>query len=224
MARTQTRIRSLFVAIALLAVLPVQVPAQEASSRPAAVDLAQLEQGVPTAPVTIEGAVILRGRGISSYPAEERARTIAGRIREVAANPGIRPDMLRIEQTEFSSQIVADKQLVMNVYDVDANTEGVPRQVLANLYLGQIRSAVVAYRMDRNAPALRRAGIAALVATLVFAVSTGLVVRHCRHEYHVKHPIAAVTPAPTKYSSVPWANRRLRTSRTEADGEAPNPD
>jgi small-conductance mechanosensitive channel len=170
MARKQARVRSLLVAIAWLGVLPIQASAQLSSSQPGAPDLAQLEQGTPTAPVMIDGNTVLRVRGVSSFPADERARAIAGRIREIAANPAMRPDALRVTETEFSSQITADGQLVVNVYDLDSKSEGVARQVLANLYLGRIRSAIVAYRADRSAPALERSGVAAVVATLMFAM------------------------------------------------------
>jgi small-conductance mechanosensitive channel len=170
MTRTQTQIRTVVAAVALLGFLPVAVAARQASPAQAAADLAQLEQDIPTAPVLIDGVAALRVRGVTSFPAEQRATTIAGRIRDIAANPAIQPDAFRIEETEFSSRIVADSRLVMNVYDADAKGEGVPRQVLAELYLRQIRSAVVAYRTDRSVPALQRSGVAAAVATLVFAV------------------------------------------------------
>jgi small-conductance mechanosensitive channel len=176
MARKHTWVRALLVAIAWLGVLPMQTSARQSSSQPGAPDLAQLEQGIPTAPVMIDGNTILRVRGVSSFPAEERARVIAGRIREIAANPAIRPDALRITETEFVSQIAADGQLAMNVYEADAKIEGVPRQVLASLLLTRIRSAIVAYRADRSAQALQRSGIAALVATLVFAALVAAVI------------------------------------------------
>jgi len=139
MARKQTRVRSFLMAIALLGLLATQAAAQGAGPAPAAADLAQLEQGTPTAPVMSDGAAVLRVRDVSSFPADQRARTIAGRIREIAANPAIRPDALRITESEFSSQIAADGHLVMNVYDLDSRSEGVPRQVLADPYLGHRR-------------------------------------------------------------------------------------
>jgi len=169
MTRRQTSIRAV-AAIALLSFLAVPASARRQAPAPAAADLAQLEQEIPTAPVMIDGVALLRVRGVSSYPADQRARTIADRIRDIAANPAIRPDALRLEETELSSRIVADRQLVMNVYDADAKVDGVPRQVIANLYLDKIRSAILSYRTDRSGPALQRAGMEALVTMLVFAV------------------------------------------------------
>jgi small-conductance mechanosensitive channel len=166
MTRTPTSTRRVLAAIALLG--GVAVPAWAQQQAPAPADLAQLEQVTPIAPVWIDGVAILRVRGVSSFPAEQRAATIAGRIREIGANPAILPDSLRIEETEHSSRIAADGHLVMNVYDADAAVEGVPRQVIASLFLDKIRAAIVAYRADRSAPALQRAAAAAAVATLVF--------------------------------------------------------
>ena len=163
------RIRTLVAAIALLALLPLSVPAQEASSQPGAADVPRFEQNVPTAPVAIDGVLLFRVRGVSSYPAEERAKAIAGRLRAIAANRTIQPDALRIEETEGASQILADQQLVLGVFDADAQVEGVPRKLVASLYLEKIRQAIVSYRTDRSWPALQHAAISALVATLVFA-------------------------------------------------------
>jgi hypothetical protein len=158
--------------------IPLAAPASAQEERPAqaAADLAQLEQATPTAPVWIDGVPILRVRGVSSFPAEQRASTIAGRIRDIARNPAVRPESLRLEETDVAIQIMADRQLVMGVYDADALVEGVPRKVLAATNLARIQSAIVAYRADRSAAALRRAGIAAVVATLVFIVLVVLVV------------------------------------------------
>ena len=163
-------------AIALLAFLTVPASAQEAPSRPATPDVAQLEGATPTAAVVIDGVQVLRVRGVSSFPAEQRASTIAGRIRDIAANPAIRPDSLRLEESDVATQIMADRQLVMGVYDADALIEGVPRKVLATLSLARIQSAIVAYRADRSAASLRRAGITAAVATVVFIVLVVVVI------------------------------------------------
>ena len=170
MTHTQTSTRTVVAVIMLLALLAGPASARQQAPPTAADDLAQLEQETPTAPVMVDGVALFRVRGVSSFPADQRARTIADRIRDIAANAAIRPDALRVEEMEYSSQLVADKQLVMNVYDADAKIEGVPRRLIADLYLAKVRSAIVAYRTDRSAPAMQRAGMEALVTTLVFAV------------------------------------------------------
>jgi small-conductance mechanosensitive channel len=166
----QNAIGALAAIVLTQGLLALPALAQDTPRPPAAADLGQLEQDVPTAPVSVDGVTILRVRGVSSYPADQRASTIAARIREIAAKPAIEPDTLHIEETELSSRILADRQPVMNVYDADAKIEGVPRQVLASLYLSQIRSAIVSYRSDRSVPSLERSGVAAVSASAVFAV------------------------------------------------------
>jgi small-conductance mechanosensitive channel len=176
MARRQTPIRNAVAAIVLLGFLPVQASARQEPAQEGVPDVAQLEQQYPTAPVMVDGVAVLRVRGVSSYPAELRAKTIADRIYDIAANPSIQVDALRIDETDMASQIMADRHLAMNVYDADAKIEGVPRQVVANLYLARIRSAIMAYRADRSAPSLQRSAKAAAVATVVFVVLVGAVI------------------------------------------------
>jgi len=176
MTRRPPRILILVTALAMLGFVPAPAHAQQQAPAPGGADVANLEQGTQTAAVMIDGALVLRVRGVSSFPAEQRASAIAGRIRDVAGNPAVRPESLRLEETDVASLIMADRQLVMGVYDADAAIEGVPRKVLATLNLTRIQSAIVAYRADRSAPALRRAGIAAMVATLVFIVAVVAVI------------------------------------------------
>ena len=176
MARRQTPIRNAVAAIVLLGFLPVQASARQEPAQEGVPDVAQLEQQYPTAPVMVDGVAVLRVRGVSSYPAELRAKTIADRIYDIAENPSIQVDALRIDETDMASQIMADRHLAMNVYDADAKIEGVPRQVVANLYLARIRSAIMAYRADRSAPSLQRSAKAAAVATVVFVVLVGAVI------------------------------------------------
>ena len=47
------------------------------------------------AAVTLDGKVLFYVRGISSYPAERRAREISEKIRKIAADPSIAADSLR---------------------------------------------------------------------------------------------------------------------------------
>jgi small-conductance mechanosensitive channel len=156
----------LAIAIAASAFQPVRAWSQQSGASAGAAD-AQLEESIVTAPVTIDGVELFRVRGISSYPASTRAQAIAGRIAALAANPAFNADTLRIEETEAASQILADRQVVLGVYDADGRVEGIRRQVLATLYLTRTRTAIVDYRTARSAPALQRAAVRALVATAV---------------------------------------------------------
>ena len=48
------------------------------------------------APVIIDGAVLFRVRGVTSFPAEVRARLIQERILEAARDPAVAPDSIRV--------------------------------------------------------------------------------------------------------------------------------
>jgi hypothetical protein len=111
MTRRPTRIRTVVAAAAVLGVLTTPAVAQEQGP---AQDLGQLERATPTAPVKIDGVQVLRVRGVSSFPAEQRASTIAGGIRDLARNPSVRPESLRLEETDVATGVMADRQLVVH--------------------------------------------------------------------------------------------------------------
>ena len=87
MARRQTPIRNAVAAIVLLGFLQVQASARQEPAQEDVPDIAQLEQQYPTAPVMVDGVAVIRVRGVSSYPADRRAKTIADRIYGIAADP-----------------------------------------------------------------------------------------------------------------------------------------
>ena len=143
---------------------------------PAAPDTTQLEERIQTAPVSIDGAVLFSVRGTTSFPAPERAKAIADRIRTIAADRAIAPEAVRVTEVDIFSRIEAGRQIVMNVLDADANLEGVQRQVLARLHQEKVRSAIITYRAERTPAAMQSAGLRALGATGVFGLLAFLVV------------------------------------------------
>src|SRR2546422_7020689 len=78
-----------FVAITILLLLSLLAPA----TSPA---LAADAPGTATAPVVVDGATLFRVRGLSAYPADERASVIADRVRAAAADRGAAIDTLRV--------------------------------------------------------------------------------------------------------------------------------
>src|SRR5262245_35958454 len=73
----------------LIAVLTVSSVSAQVSGEAA-------EAAITTAPVEIDGVELFRVRGVSSYPAAERARRIKERIEGAAADPTISIDSLRV--------------------------------------------------------------------------------------------------------------------------------
>ena len=129
------------------------------------------EAAITTAPVEIDGVKLFRVRGVSSYPATERARRIKERIEAAAADPTISIDSLRIVQNEGMVQIVAGNRPLVGFVDADAALEQVGPSDLASVDLAHIRDAIVAYREARSPAALKRGVVNALVATLIFIVA-----------------------------------------------------
>jgi small-conductance mechanosensitive channel len=132
------------------------------------------EGEVPVAPVVLDGQVLYSVRGVSAYPAEERAAAIVGRIRDLAADPAFDPPELRTTPVDGGLRVEApDGRLVMFLYASDAAVEGVGVEVLAKLVLVRIPPAIVAWRAARTPEALLDSAwhalgaLAALVAGLL---------------------------------------------------------
>ena len=116
------------------------------------------ERQVVTAPVVIDGRVLFRLRGVTAFPAAERAATIAQRIRAVAEDRAIPPSALRQVANDNWTEIVGGDNSIMGVFDADAAAEapGLSRQALAQIYLKKISSALQQYRADREPAQLAR--------------------------------------------------------------------
>src|SRR5262249_3092268 len=143
----------------------------------AALALAADAPDTPTAPVVVDGVTLFRVRGVSAFPADERAGGIAERIRTVAADSRVAVSTLRVVSGERSVTIVMGDKPIMSVFDADAELEGFHREDLARGYAERIRGAVEAYRRDRSPRNLLVGAGASLVATVVLAVALLLLIR-----------------------------------------------
>jgi small-conductance mechanosensitive channel len=133
-------------------------------------EISEAEIGTPTAPVTLDGVTLFKVRGVSAFPAEQRAGAIAGRVQAVAADATVSADALRVVEAEHGSEIRAVDQLVMTVLDADARIEGIDRRLLAEAYRRRIASAMTAYRQDRSASVLMASAGYSLGATLLLGI------------------------------------------------------
>jgi hypothetical protein len=87
----------------------------------------------------IDGRVLFRVRGVTAFPADARATAIASRVRTLAADQATPPAALRLVASENSTDIIADDNAIMSVFDADARAEapGLTRQALAQIYLNR---------------------------------------------------------------------------------------
>ena len=137
-------------------------------------------EGISMAPISIDGQVLFKVRGSGSFPAETRAEAIAGRIVEVARDPTIAPESLKVEERPLGSTIVAGRLALMTVLDSDARLDGNERPVLAQFNLWQIQQAITRYRSGREQSALLRGAAYAAGAVVLLGVVLH-VLRRLRH-------------------------------------------
>ncbi len=109
---------------------------------------------IPTAPVWVDGKVLFQLRGISAYPAEERAARVRERIIQLARNESIAADEIVFRQEDGHYVIEARDQRLIMLIDADANLEGIPLAMLAEVVSLRIQDSVTRFREDRSADAL----------------------------------------------------------------------
>ncbi|WP_217618618.1 mechanosensitive ion channel family protein [Achromobacter sp. GbtcB20] len=159
------RLKSFILAAVLLApLLAFGAAGDEARSTAPALELT-----LETAPVEIDGQVLFTVRGLSSFPAEKRARSIGRRIEEAAADAAFASAGLKVDTIEAGSVILAGKTALMVVTDADAQLEQTTRENLAALHLARIRQAIDEYRLTRSTDYLIKAALHAAGATILLA-------------------------------------------------------
>lgn len=163
-----------------LAVLLTLASGQAALSSEPAKIVADREVAVQTAPVRIDGKVLFPVRGISAYPAAERAAAIAKRITALADDPAVKADSIVAVESDHSTDIMTGDRMILSVFDADAGPERVSRQVLANAYAAKIRTAIETYRQDRASRSIVRGSVKAVGAALLLVVLVLLIERAFR--------------------------------------------
>jgi small-conductance mechanosensitive channel len=108
-------------------------------------------ENVPSGPVIIDGRLLFRVRGVTAFPAVQRARGIEDRIRALAEDQTASASSLHLVEAEHSTDIVAGDQRIVSVFDADVRIEGsgLARRLIAGVYLKRIADAVLDYRAER---------------------------------------------------------------------------
>jgi small-conductance mechanosensitive channel len=143
----------------------IPVLAQGTAAPAAVVDDSRL------APVVIDGEQLFLVRGVSAYPADQRAREIERRIGALAADPAVTVDSVTVVEQDGVSWIMAGGQRITGVLDEDAAVEQVARPVLAQAYIIRIRAAIEAHRAAREPQRLWRHAGYAVLATLALGAA-----------------------------------------------------
>ena len=156
--------------MALVAAAIFPVHAAETASAPQDVDVVA-EAEIPTAPVEIDGRLLFRVRGVTSFPSEERAKAIRRRIEGLAADPAFIADALSIADEGAFAGLMAGTLRIMVVTDADAHVEQVSRSTLAIALRDRIVQAIEKYRADRSREYLIRAASYAAAATVALVLA-----------------------------------------------------
>jgi small-conductance mechanosensitive channel len=133
-----------------------------------------------TAPVVIDGRFLFRLRGVSAYSAEDRAEEVTRRIVAVARDDTIAPEAIAVETLADRSNLRAGNMLIVSLFDVDAELEGIERPLLAEAVRQQVGETIERYRRDRSTGQLATDAAYAVGATLVFALAIALLLGFAR--------------------------------------------
>lgn len=142
-----------------------------------------------TAPVIVDGNLVLMVRGVSAYPAAERARIIRKRIVDLARDESFSISDLKIVNEEDRSIIYAGDQRLIGIFDADSEVEHLDRKTLTEVVSGKIAQVITQYRKDRSGRVLLEHSAYALGLTAVFALIFWALVRLFRGLNHwaVRH-------------------------------------
>ena len=154
-----------------VALLACAIVALAAGQRLAAQGAPPPGEAVAAAPVEIDGSLLFRVRGTSSYPATERASAIRQRIVAAAEDPSVTLLSLAAVERDGAVRIMSGERLLATVVDADGELEGLSRRELASVHLMRIRQAIDDYRQARSSAALSRSARRTAVATVLFAAA-----------------------------------------------------
>ena len=127
------------------------------------------------APVVVDGETLFRLRGVSSFPARERARVVQGRIVELARDRDVPVTSGRLVPGDERIALFFGEHEIVTIFQADAELEQVELKVLAEVALTRVGQAVTEWRQARSPRALGFAfgwllAFTAAAVVLVFVV------------------------------------------------------
>lgn len=132
-------------------------------------------KGFERAPVLLDGEVVFSVSGIRSFPAPIRAESVAKRLRAAAEDPSFSAESLKSEIGTDRTELKYGDKILVGVYDLDAESEGIPRAVLAEVVRSRILASVAKYRRERSPDVLsQRAGVAVAAVFLFLGLLLAL--------------------------------------------------
>lgn len=135
------------------------------------VDPTLKEAQVNLAPVRVDGEVLFYVKGVMSYPADIRAKTIQKRIYKAAENRNILSDSVKAISDIGRMQIYAGREFIMNVYPIDAEADGISKELQAEVIVEKIKTIITNYRQERSADVIQANILKAFIAAVLMIVS-----------------------------------------------------
>lgn len=126
-------------------------------------------KGFPVIGFFNDTLMLMYGR-FGSFSAKERANAISKRINELASNFGFKPDSIRLEETDVSTDIVLEDKIIMSISESDALWNNSTRDVLAEQYRNVIVSALLKYKSEISLVVLGKEIALALLVLLIIGL------------------------------------------------------
>ncbi len=129
-----------------------------------------LAEHAELAPVILDGNILFRLRGVTSFPAKARSRLVAERVKAVADDNSFPVSDLTIEDAGDRTRIQAGERLIVAVFDADAAVEQLKsHRVLAELLRARIAEAIERYRLERSRAYLLQQSLKSAIVLSVLA-------------------------------------------------------
>lgn len=160
------------IAYILIAVLPLISTPSICAPQPKASLPKSQATAAKKSPVIFAGKELFSVQGFGTFSAQERANSIAARIKTIAEDITINTNTIRATDTDITTNIVTGDTVITAVTDRDAAESGGSRQALANEYTRIIRNSIENYRADYSKNAI----LFALLYTLIAAVISILLI------------------------------------------------
>lgn len=165
--------------------------------------------GVNMAPVIIDGRWLVQVRGVSSFPARERAKHVRSQVINAARDASFQAENITIVHKEDRSDVMAGDTILMSVFDVDAEIEGIDRKLMAEVIKGKTALIINGYREDRSSKVLIKHATYALGLTVVLGLLFWVILKlfHRLHDWAVRHVHKSVEGLASKSHHLIRANQ-----------------
>ncbi|MEM1236539.1 MAG: mechanosensitive ion channel domain-containing protein [Pseudomonadota bacterium] len=144
--------------------------------------LAQESTASPTvardvAPVTLDGSTIFFVSGSESFPSEQRAQNVQGRLIDVAGRSSSMTLDVSVSPVQLGHAVIVDGEEIVVATVVDAEREGLgDTELMAEVWRDLILTAVRNYRGARSSEARQQGLVTGAIWTVSFVTFTALLI------------------------------------------------